>query len=146
MRALSPPGSKVITDPVELGPDLLELDLELRGVGHARQPTSLELVSKTAESAVRLRVALSAGGQALVSKATAAQALVASLALAADQRLEQACRPQLEAEVDGAGPGEQQPDHPVRARRDAAVLGVPVRGVADRDPIAAARSHVDLHA
>jgi hypothetical protein len=34
MRALSASGSKVITNPVELGPDLLHLSLEGGAVGH----------------------------------------------------------------------------------------------------------------
>jgi hypothetical protein len=37
-RALSASGSKVITDPVQLGPDLLHLSLEGGAVGHFYAP------------------------------------------------------------------------------------------------------------
>ena len=106
-------GSKVLTDPVELGPELVELFRErLLFVGHRGMVARGALL----------------GVAALVRRETR-------------QGLQPALDVEPEGELDETGVTDPQAHHPVLRLRDAAGGRAPVRRPADLHPVVARRAH-----
>src|SRR5262249_34567005 len=146
-RRLSPSGSKVITDPGELGPDLLELLLQRLGRSQVRHAAivaqlplqaeggvlvdSAELHTNVHRNALRLKVVM--GNGAAAAGLSGSMALLVLLARPAPAGV---VAPDLVAVCDGAGRRrgrDRATSREEAARGDAGAVAAPVSGGSSAD-------------